>query len=308
MELALLTFEKIIAMFIILIIGVLCYKLKFISIEGNKSLSSVLLFVVNPVIIFMSFQRDYEARLIKNFCICISFTILAQIIGIVISNVFFRKKSRNYEINRFSAVYSNCGFIGIPIVSAILGVDGVFYLAGYMLAFNVLLWTHGYLTITNSKCDMSTVKTILTTPVNVCAAIGIVMFFLHIKLPATVADGLNYIGDMNTPLAMILAGATIAQANPFKALKDYKVYIVCILKLLVIPILTAILLCFLPGDSVAKMVCVVATACPVAASVTLFAIRYNKNAVYGSQLYAITTILSIITLPVVVRVSQLLIK
>ena len=219
-----------------------------------------------------------------------------------------RKKSRNYEINRFSAVYSNCGFIGIPIVSAILGADGVFYLAGYMLAFNVLLWTHGYLTITNSKCDMSTVKTILTTPVNVCAAIGIVMFFLHIKLPATVADGLNYIGDMNTPLAMIVAGATIAQANPFKALKDYKVYIVCILKLLVIPILTAILLCFLPGDSVAKMVCVVATACPVAASVTLFAIRYNKNAVYGSQLYAITTILSIITLPVVVRVSQLLIK
>ena len=279
MELALLTFEKIIAMFIILIIGVLCYKLKFISIEGNKSLSSVLLFVVNPVIIFMSFQRDYEARLIKNFCICIGFTILAQIIG-----------------------------IGIPIVSAILGADGVFYLAGYMLAFNVLLWTHGYLTITNSKCDMSTVKTILTTPVNVCAAIGIVMFFLHIKLPATVADGLNYIGDMNTPLAMIVAGATIAQANPFKALKDYKVYIVCILKLLVIPILTAILLCFLPGDSVAKMVCVVATACPVAASVTLFAIRYNKNAVYGSQLYAITTILSIITLPVVVRVSQLLIK
>ena len=79
-------------------------------------------------------------------------------------------------------------------------------------------------------------------------------------------------------------------------------------QLLVIPILTAILLCFLPGDSVAKMVCVVATACPVAASVTLFAIRYNKNAVYGSQLYAITTILSIITLPVVVRVSQLLIK
>ena len=296
MELALLTFEKIIAMFIILIIGVLCYKLKFISIEGNKSLSSVLLFVVNPVIIFMSFQRDYEARLIKNFCICIGFTILAQIIGIVISNVFFRKKSRNYEINRFSAVYSNCGFIGIPIVSAILGADGVFYLAGYMLAFNVLLWTHGYLTITNSKCDMSTVKTIL------------VMFFLHIKLPATVADGLNYIGDMNTPLAMIVAGATIAQANPFKALKDYKVYIVCILKLLVIPILTAILLCFLPGDSVAKMVCVVATACPVAASVTLFAIRYNKNAVYGSQLYAITTILSIITLPVVVRVSQLLIE
>ena len=113
---------------------------------------------------------------------------------------------------------------------------------------------------------------------------------------------------MNTPLAMIVAGAIIAQANPFKALKDYKVYIVCILKLLVIPILTAILLCFLPGDSVAKMVCVVATACPVAASVTLFAIRYNKNAVYGSQLYAITTILSIITLPVVVRVSQLLIK
>ena len=54
--------------------------------------------------------------------------------------------------------------LGIPIVSAILGVDGVFYLAGYMLAFNVLLWTHGYLTITNSKCDMSTVKTILTTP------------------------------------------------------------------------------------------------------------------------------------------------
>lgn len=308
MELAILTFEKIVAMFIILVIGVLCYKLKFISIEGNKSLSSVLLFVVNPVVIFMSFQREYETRLIRNFCICIAFTILSQILGIIISNIFFRKNSHNFELNRFSAVYSNCGFIGIPIVNAILGADGVFYLAGYMLMFNILLWTHGYLTITGSKCNMSTVKTILTTPVNVCAVIGIVMFFLHIKLPATVADGLNYIGDMNTPLAMIVAGATIAQANPFKALKDFRVYIVCFLKLFVIPIVTAVFLFFITGDTVVKMVCVVATACPVAASVTLFAIRYNKNAIYGSQLYAISTILSIISLPIVVRLAQLIIK
>ena len=103
MELALLTFEKIIAMFIILIIGVLCYKLKFISIEGNKSLSSVLLFVVNPVIIFMSFQRDYEARLIKNFCICIGFTILAQIIGIVID--VYKRQGEYRELNKAEMEY-----------------------------------------------------------------------------------------------------------------------------------------------------------------------------------------------------------
>lgn len=308
MELAILTFNKIISMFIILIIGVLCYKLKFISIEGNKSLSSVLLFVVNPVIIFMSFQREYEERLIKNFLLCIGFTILSQIIGIIISNLCFKKKFKNFEIDRFSSVYSNCGFIGIPIVNAILGADGVFYLAGYMLMFNILLWTHGYLTITGSKCDSSTLKTIITTPVNVCAAIGIILFFLNIKLPDTVADGLNYIGDMNTPLAMVIAGATIAQSNPFKALKNYKVYIVCLLKLIIVPLLTALLLCFIPGDNVAKMVCVVAAACPVAASVTLFALKFGKDAIYGSQLYAISTILSVISLPVVVRVAQLIIN
>lgn len=307
MELAILTFNKIIAMFVILIVGVLCYKLKLVSIEGNKCLSSVLLFIVNPIVIFMSFQRDYEPTLIKNFVLCVAFTVMAQVIGIIIGNIAFRRGSRHFELNRFSTVYSNCGFIGIPIVSAILGADGVFYLAGYMLAFNILLWTHGYLTITESRCDMTTVKTIATTPVNVLAVLGIILFFLNIRLPETIADGLNYIGDMNTPLAMLVAGVTIAQSNPFKVLKDMRVYALCFLKLFVVPIVTAFCLYFIPADSIVKMVCIVATACPVAASVTLFAIRYNKDAVYGSQVYAISTILSVISLPIVVRISQFLV-
>ena len=113
---------------------------------------------------------------------------------------------------------------------------------------------------------------------------------------------------MNTPLAMIAAGATIAQTNILKSLKNIRLYLVSAVKLVVVPFVTALMLCFLPADNVITGTVILASACPAAATGTLFAIRFKKDSFYASELFAITTLLSIATLPIVMTIAQKLIN
>ncbi|MGN1318227.1 MAG: AEC family transporter [Lachnospirales bacterium] len=301
MELAQITFTKLIEMFIILIAGIIGYKSKIITKDGNKILSNVLLMIVNPAVLFMAFQQDFTDRLVKGFLMSVLFAFICHIVGIVISYIVIGKKVKDYDIERIACIYSNCGFIGIPIINSLFGSEGVFYLAAYLTVFNILLWTQG-LILTTGKTDKKTIISGLLSPAVISIILGILC--CKIKIPKIVADPLNYISDMNTPLAMIVAGATMAQTNILKALKNYRVYIISLLKLLVIPVCASVILLLFKFDETVTYTSIIELACPTGASGTMFALRYNKNALYASELYIITTLLSAFSLPVVIMIAN----
>ena len=107
-------------------------------------------------------------------------------------------------------------------------------------------------------------------------------------------------------MAMLVAGITMAQSNFFKALKNWRLYYVCFLKLIVIPIVCAVILKLFKFDNVLTMTSIVEVACPVAASGTMFALRYNRNAIYASELYAVSTLLSALSLPIVIMIAEII--
>ena len=303
MELASITFFKLIEMLIILLAGVIAYKTNIVTKEGNKTLSNILLMIVNPVILFMSFQRDYTPELVKHFIVSVIFALIAHAIGIIISTLLIRKSIKDYDVERIATTYSNCGFIGIPIINALFGSQGVFYLAAYLGVFNILLWTHG-LILTTGKTDKKTILSGILSPTVISIVVGIGCSW--IKLPEIITSPLNTIGDLNTPMAMIVAGVTLAQSNIFLALKNSRVYLIMLLKLLVIPILTAFVLILFKYDNIVTMTAIIEMACPTGASGTMFALRYGKNALYASDLYIWSTILSIITMPIVIMSAELI--
>lgn len=291
-------------MLVLILIGILCSKTKIISQDTNRQLSSLVLQVVNPVVILMSFQTDYRPELAKNLLITFGLSAAAFVIMITISYILVRSKpQRDTAIERFASTYSNCGFMGIPLMNALFGAEGVFYLTAFITVFNISVWTHGVILISGERNLKQAVK-VLYSPTIIAIALGIIMFFTQIKIPSVPAQALQFIADMNTPLAMLVSGITISQTNVIKLLKKPRIYYICLLKLIVIPLILMTGLTLLDIDEKVRMTVLVAAAAPPAAMCTLFALRYGKNSLYSSEIFAAGTVLSVATLPVIVKVAE----
>ena len=302
-------FGQTLIMLILIGAGVICAKTKLISEASNKELSRFVLQVVNPVVIFMSYQKPYKAELARNLLLTFVISAAAMCVLILLSYLLVRKKAgREYEIERFSAVYSNCGFMGIPLVDAIYHEEGVFYLTAFITVFNLIVWTHGVILVSGHR-DFRQVVKVFYSPTIISILLGMAAFFFSISLPKTVLSALGYIRELNTPLAMIVSGVTIAATNVPKLLKKWRIYYVCLLKLLVLPLIIGIPLALMNSiDGTVRMTVLIAAAAPPAAMGTLLSIRYGKNSVYASEIFTAGTILSVGSLPLVVKATEYLTK
>lgn len=297
-------FKQTVIMLVLIIVGVICAKTRIIGKETNRDLSGLVLNVINPVVILMSYQKEYRPELLKKLGMSFLLSAVAFAVMIALSYLFIRKKNgRETEIERFSLIYSNCGFMGIPIVSALFGSEGVFCLTAFITMFNLCVWTHGIMLISGESGLKRTLKA-FRSPTMIAIYAGLIMFLTGIRIPALPSQALQFIADMNTPMAMIVSGVTISQTNIFRLVKNLRIWLVVGLRLLVLPItVTAALLPF-SSDSQVLLTIVVASAAPPAAMCTLHCIRFNKNSVYSSEVFTGGTILSIVTLPILVHIAE----
>jgi len=294
--------QQICIMFIIVVIGALLYKVKIISDKGAKQLSDVVLKLVCPVLIFMAYQTDYKPELLPGLGVAMFLSCITHIILIITSKLLIRKKTQDSSIEIFSVVYSNCAFMGIPLVGALFGSDGVLYLTAYITFFNIFVWTHGVITMQGTG-GIAAIKKAFLSPAIIAVFLGLICFLTQSKLPQIISGALNHIANMNTPLAMIVAGATVARTNILKAAKNPRVLYVTILRLVVLPILLIVIYRFFASKEV-FITLSIAAACPVAVTGTLFAVSFGKNSGYASEIFALSTLASAITLPVIVMFSS----
>lgn len=315
--------NQIVVMFIIVLIGFISYKIKLIDSETNKQLSNLLLMLVNPLVIFISYQREFTKELLNGLLISLLLAVITHAVAIFVSYSFIRKRpllfrrknsdkenedpiNPDVDIERISAIYPNCGFMGIPLVNGIYGSEGVFYLTAFITIFNILIWTHGIITIVGKQNKRTTIK-MLMSPTIFATILGFLLFIIQIQFPATVLNAFTYIAGINTPLAMIVAGVTIGQTQIAKAFAKLRVYYITLIKLLVIPLLLLLLYSSSPIDKPILITSILAVACPTAATSTLLALRYDKNALYASEIFAITTIFSLGSIPLIMAIAELLI-
>ena len=143
MELVSIAANQIIIMFIILVLGFLCYKAKIIGENANKALSDVLLHLINPILIFVSYQTDFKKEMLLGLSAAFLMAILSHLFFLLAAHFCVKKsEQQDYLVERCSLVYTNCGFFGIPLVNGIFGSEGVLYLTAYITIFNLLIWTH----------------------------------------------------------------------------------------------------------------------------------------------------------------------
>lgn len=298
-------------MAILIAVGIICYKTKIITNEINRGLSDIALKVATPALLVSSFQRELNKERLSRLGYAALLAVIAIVLAAVIGYVAVRRgknapKDDNgrLSIERFSAIYSNCAFMGIPLINGLYGEEGVFYLTAFYAIFNIAVWTHGVVMMKGETGVRQAAKA-LASPAIIGIVIGAMLFFLGIALPNFIKETLDYAGSMTTPLGMLVAGAAIAQSDLLKALRKGKIYWICALRLIIIPIATVGLFMLLPFDETVMGITVAAAACPTATICTMFAISYNKDSLYAGEIFAVSTILSALTLPAVMWVFGL---
>lgn len=289
---------KIIEMLVILLCGVIVYKAGLIDAHSVTRMSNLLLLLVSPILIFQSYQMDFDRELFRGLLWSLAASCITFAVTIVLTEILFHKKNAHTAVEKAACVYSNCGFFGIPLINSLLGAEGVFYITAFNTIFNILLWTHGVMIMDRSQSGLSVASLKkLVHPGIISVLIGLACFLLQIRLPSILSEPLDMIADMTTPLAMIIAGANLAQSNLWKSLRNGRTYLMCALKLLVFPMVSLVILWLLPLSFTVSFSLFIAIASPIATTTVMFAARYDQDAPYASELLVTSTVFSAVTIP-----------
>jgi predicted permease len=300
MEIVLILLKRLIIMFIFMGIGALLYKRKYITDEGSKSFANLLIYLVLPCVILNAFMSERTPEKIKALGISILFAVVLLSLSMLVSRLLFKKD----PIRHFASAFSNPGFFGIPLIIAVLNDKAVFYVGPFIACLNILQWTYGVATLKEEKIKVN-LKTIFGSPFIIAFLLGIILFFSGIKLPGILTDVIGTSASLNTPIAMIVSGVYLAKADLKAMFSNAKLYVISASRLLLIPVLSAVLLSLLPNEYYdLKISLLIASACPVGSNVAVYAQLHNKNYVYAVETVVMSTILSILSIPVLLYVAQ----
>ena len=298
--------SNVLVMLLLMLIGYYFTKKGVFTDAGVKQMTELALCVSVPCLIINSYQREFDITMAKNLGFAIIFAFAIHIIYIFISILVFKKREdKRDRISKFSVIYSNCGFMALPLVQAIYGETGVFYAVAYVTVFNMIYWTQGVYLYTNDIKQLSWKKIILNPGV-LGAIIGITLFVLKITLPVPIGKTVSFMAAVNTPVPMVVMGAYLVNLNIKEIFKNGSLWAVTLLRLIIFPIITILILKLLNWESIISLPLILASASPVAAVATLFAVRYGLDSKYSTQAVSFTTLLSIITIPFVMMLATLI--
>lgn len=289
-------------------VGFICGKVKLITPEVNRGLSNLALMLVNPMTTFTSYQREYSSEIAINLLFTFILAIIAFGVQIPISVLLIKKSRPEYRIERLSILLSNCSYIGIPLVQSMYGTEGIIYLTAFVTVFHLVTWTYG-LSLMSGETNVKKMLRNMVSPALIAVLLGAVCFFARLQLPEIVVTPMKRIADMNTPIAMLIAGSTLSQTNIKKAVTKVSTFVICALKLLVLPICALVVVAQAARFGVPAHIInivVIAASCPTATIITMFSHRFKKNSVYASEIFTICTLLSVLTIPLVLSLGTYL--
>ena len=302
MELSILLMEQIAKLFIMIFMGYAIVKMGFLKDEDSKVLSTLVLYLIVPCVILNAFQVDYTSEKVKELLLVFAASVLLQVI--LLAAVWGAGKVLKLnEVEATSIYYSNSGNLIVPLVTFILGKEWVLYGCVFMSVQLVFLWTHGKNTISREgKWDWKKI----VFNVNMIS----VLFFTKIRLPEIVDQALSSVGSMIGPASMIVTGMLIAEMNLKNIFENVKVYFISFLRLVVIPVISLAILKISglvhihPDGKKLLLIVFLAVITPSASTITQMCQVYGNDSKYASAINVMTTLLSIVTMPLMVLLYQ----
>ena len=291
---------QVLILFIIMGVGFACRKLRVLTEGGVKGLTDLMLYLITPCMMLKAFQQPFDRALLRGFLITAAATtvLYAAEIGLAAALLRDRDEARK-RVLRFGAVFSNCGYMALPLLQNLWGSEAVLYGAAFNAIHVFYLWTYGLSLMNGGKEKISLKKAVLN-PGTLSTLVGLLLFFCDLRLPSLIAKPIEYLAALNTPIPMLIIGFYLAGLDWRTVLRSGGEYLMLALRLLIVPalMLGGLWLCGVRGVLLCtNVVCISA---PVATIGTMFATKYDGDPTLSAGLVAVSTVLSVATMTLVV--------
>jgi malate permease and related proteins len=298
--------KSIISLFLIMLVGVYGSKKEIITANVSKGLTDILLEIALPCMIISSFAFSYNDTIKSNVIKTFYYSLAAYIIIAIASHILMLPvKGERKIILHFANIFTNTGYIGFPILNAIYGAEAVIYGSIFNMFFVIFLWTYGIM-IFKGKIEKKElaheIKIALLNPSVIAVCIGITMMIFNIKLPNVITASISSIGNMTGPLSMIIVGAMSSNINLKYHLRDWTIYYGIATKTIIIPAVLYFITLLIKDRSIVSNSVIIIASMPAAAMTSIFADSYNIKKDYATIIVIATTLISILTLPLLLRV------
>ena len=303
MEIILILVRQILQMFLLGGLGFVMYKSRKITQEGSKALGNILIYLALPSVIINGFLVERTSEHLWGMLYSAAAAAVLLLLSAAVSRLIFRKDA----VAAVAGAFSNPGFFGVPLIIATMGQGTVFYVASFIAFLNVGQWTYGVSLLNGQAIRQGfQPKKLIRAPFMIAILLGLFFFLTRIQLPSVITGCLSTVASLNTPLAMFTVGIYLAQTDMMQMIRRLSNYKVAAVRLLLVPILSALLLSLLPPSMHnMKIALLLAIACPVGSNVAVYAQLHGKDYAYAVETVVISTLLSIVTIPAIVWLAQM---
>lgn len=303
MEISFLLFKQIAQFFIMIIMGYTLVKLKIVKSEDSKVLSMVCLYLIMPCVIINSFLIDFTPEKLKGLGLAVGVAIVIHFVAWIFIKILGKVLNFN-PVEKASVMYSNAANMVIPVAMSVLGDEWVLYSSAFVSVQLVLLWTHCKSMLSNEKGFE--LKKIYTNINLIAIFIGILLFITKIHIHSVLQGTLKSVGGTVAPISMIITGMIMAGAELKKVFSNGRIYLVLFFRMIFFPFIVFLIIYFtgitnvMDNGAMILLVTFIATITPTASSITQMAQVYGNNEQYAGAINIMTTIASIVTMPIMV--------
>lgn len=301
-------FQTMLKLFLLLILGFVLFKCHIFDEYTNKKISALIVNVASPMLIISSIagvegsNKSIVFLMIgAGILMYIGFIILGKII-----NRIFPFPKKDWPVYECMVVFANTGFMGYPVLLDVFGQEAVFYASLIHMAFNFFVYTYAIMCLT--KGDDSEFKLNfkqLLTPGIILIFAGIFIYLFDIQLPSVLMDTINSVGSLTAPLSMMMIGSSLAVYPIKDSFTDWRSYVFAFVRLMIVPFVTMIMCRLLHIDAYYANITIITNAMPVGSMVLMLATQYNANVKIVTRNIVVSTLLSVITIPIVVATMLL---
>ncbi len=298
---------QVVILFILVGIGFALSKFKVLNDKSVAAMTEIVLILVTPCVIVKSFFREFKSSDLENLLISFLLSVLIHI-GFIILSLILRDKDKNKQIVlQYAVIFSNCGFMALPLQQALLGDNGVFLGSSFVAIFNAFVWSYGVRIMSGDKKSLNPLK-IITRPAVLALVVGFLVFILSIPIPKVISEPVIYLAALNTPLPMIIIGYHLSKSNILNGILNLKCIFTVILRLAVFPAAAILIMwvCGIKGDMLLSLT--ICCCSPVAAITTMFSSKYNRDTELSVNLVSLSTLFSVITMPALITLAEKLSK
>lgn len=292
-------------MLLLILAGFLAAKCKWIGEDGVQQMINLLFYIVTPMVIIDSFLSvEYSSARLYSLLLMAGCAALVHLIGAVVSLLAYRREPQEKRaVLRCIVIFSNCGFMSLPLALALFGETGVFYVSIYVVVHNIIIWTAGIRLFDKGAVS---VRKALINPGTVGVAIGLPLFLSGLALPKIMTQAVASLASLNTPLAMIVMGYYLSRTALRIIPGDGKRLCCMLLRLIVVPAIALAALWALPLPQEVFLACMLPACAPAASNGMMFASKFGGDVDSASRMVSVSTVLSIFTIPVFMTVARLL--